>query len=101
MTLADAIDLVLDDETTTGRLRQAGYVLAEMPTDADLGDKVEALVGMLAVSAVVQARQAEQLDALTELVGKLAEIVEAVGPMATQLAEGGPGAILGLLAGRR
>lgn len=97
MTLAEVTP---DTMTLAGQLRQAGYALSEMPADADTDTKVEALVGALAVSAVVQARQADQLDALTELVGELSKIVSTVGPMAEQLAAGGPGAILGLL-GRR
>ncbi len=100
MTLAD-VEQLDAAETVAGMLRQAGYTLTEMPADADDATKIEALTGAVGVLAVVNARQAEQLDALTDLVGKLGELYDALAPMAEQLAAGGPGGLLSLLAGRR
>jgi len=84
-------------QTITDQLREAAYCLAELAAGAPDAAKLEAITGTLAIAGVVIARQAEQVDALMDVVGQLAQVVEAVAPIAEQLAGGGPAALLGLL----
>lgn len=88
------------ESTLADELRSVGYVCGEMPREASTDERVEAILGALAVACVAQARMADQLDQLSEVVAKLSEVVAAVAPMAEQLAAGGPGALLGLLTRR-
>lgn len=87
----------------TDQLAEAGYRLFELVQGAaelDRDEVAEQAATVAALAGVVQARTATQVQDIHGLVGQLAELVAVLGPVAEQLAGGGPGALLALL-GRR